>query len=55
MRLHDPDRAAAQFFEMVKGQAQLLAVMGLGQPLSDEEIRLQVASAVSLFLNGCAA
>ena len=29
LALPDTRRAAAQFFEMVKGQAQLLAVMGL--------------------------
>jgi AcrR family transcriptional regulator len=55
LQLHEPERAAAQFLEMVKGQAQLLAVMGLGPAMSDQEIRVQIGSAVSLFLHGCAA
>jgi AcrR family transcriptional regulator len=55
LQLRDPERAAAQFLEMVKGQAQLLAVMGLGQPMSDREVSVQVGSAVSLFLHGCTA
>ena len=53
LHLLDTRRAAGQFFEMVKGQAQMLAVMGLVQGLSDDELRTQVHSAVSLFLRGC--
>lgn len=54
LHLLDTRRAAGQFFEMVKGQAQMLAVMGLAHGLSDDELRTQVDSAVSLFLHGCA-
>ena len=50
----DTRRAAAQFYELVKGQAQLLAVTGLGVP-DEAEIRAQVDSAVRLFLHGCVA
>lgn len=53
LRIADTRRAAAQFYEMVKGQAQLLAVTGLGVP-DDAEIHAQVDSAVRLFLHGCA-
>lgn len=53
LRIADTRRAAAQFYEMVKGQAQLLAVTGLGLP-DEAEIRIQVDSAVRLFLHGCA-
>lgn len=54
LRIADTRRAAAQFYEMVKGQAQLLAVTGLGVP-DDAEIGVQVESAVHLFLHGCEA
>ncbi len=53
LELTDTHRAAAQFFEMAKGQAQLLAVMGIGPQMSDAEIQAQVAAAVQLFLRGC--
>jgi TetR/AcrR family transcriptional repressor of cmeABC operon len=53
LRLSDTRRAAGQFLEMVKGQAQLLAVMGLSPPLAESELRAQVDSAVGLFLHGC--
>jgi TetR/AcrR family transcriptional regulator, mexJK operon transcriptional repressor len=54
LALPDTRRAAAQFFEMVKGQAQLLAVMGLGEAPTEPEMRAQVDAAVHLFLHGCA-
>jgi len=54
LELSDTRRAAAQFYEMVKGQAQLLAVTGLAV-LPPQEVRIQVDSAVRLFLHGCAA
>jgi TetR/AcrR family transcriptional repressor of cmeABC operon len=55
LALEDPHRAAAQFLELVKGQAQLLAVMGLSPGLDERTLKAQVDSAVQLFLCGCAA
>jgi len=54
IELDDTRLAAGQFFEMIKGPAQLLAVMALMPGLSEEEIHAQVGSAVRLFLHGCA-
>jgi AcrR family transcriptional regulator len=53
LQLTDTRRAAAHFYELVKGQAQLLAVTGLSV-LCEDDVRRQTASAVDLFLYGCA-
>lgn len=53
LALDDTRRAAAQFYELVKGPAQLVAVTGLGV-MTEADISRQVASAVDLFLHGCA-
>jgi AcrR family transcriptional regulator len=54
LQLSDTKLAARQFLEMVKGDAQIMAVMGLGKPMSDAAIRVRVERAVELFLFGCA-
>jgi len=54
IELDDTRLAAGQFFEMIKGPAQLLTVMALMPGLPEDEIHAQVRSAVRLFLYGCA-
>jgi len=53
LTLSDTKLAARQFLEMVKGDAHILAVMGLAKPLSEAAIRTRVERAVDLFLYGC--
>jgi len=53
LRLADTWLAAGQFLEMIKGPAQLSALMGLERGMPEESIRAQVASALELFLRGC--
>ncbi|MCW5622725.1 MAG: TetR/AcrR family transcriptional regulator [Burkholderiales bacterium] len=53
LELSDSRLAAGLFFEMVKGPAQLLALMGMIQGLAEDAIKTQVHGAVDLFLHGC--
>jgi AcrR family transcriptional regulator len=52
VRLSDPDLAARQFLEMVKGDLHFRALLRLGPPPSQKEIEDCVAGAVRLFLGG---
>ncbi len=52
MTLSDPDMAARQFLEMVKGDLHFRALLRLGPPPSPQEIANCVAGAVRLFLDG---
>lgn len=50
--VRDPDLAARQFLEMVKGDLHLRALLRLAPPPSQQEIEDCVAAAVKLFLRG---
>jgi AcrR family transcriptional regulator len=52
LRLSNPDLAAQQFLEMIKGDLHFRALLRLGPPPSREDIEICVASAVRLFLEG---
>ncbi|MEO1207543.1 MAG: TetR/AcrR family transcriptional regulator [Pseudomonadota bacterium] len=50
----DPDLAARQLLEMIKGDMHLRALLGARRAPSGKEIERHVSSAVATFLNGAA-
>lgn len=49
----DPELAAVNFIEMVKGDPQRRAMLGLPAFRSERELEKSVANAVQIFLRGC--
>jgi TetR/AcrR family transcriptional regulator, mexJK operon transcriptional repressor len=55
LQLTDPERAAQQFWGMLRGDYHLQCVLNLCEPPKTGEIKAFAESAVSLFLGGCRA
>jgi AcrR family transcriptional regulator len=55
LQLTDPERAAQQFWGMLRGDYHIQSLLCLCEPPSTEEITAFVISAVSRFLEGCRA
>jgi TetR/AcrR family transcriptional repressor of mexJK operon len=55
LQLTDPERAAQQFWGMLRGDYYLQCVLNLCEPPRTEEIKAFAKSAVSRFLDGCRA
>jgi TetR/AcrR family transcriptional repressor of mexJK operon len=55
LRLHDPERAAQQFWGMLLGQYQMQCLLGLREAPESSEIAVFVQTAVTRFLDGCRA
>jgi TetR/AcrR family transcriptional repressor of mexJK operon len=55
LQLTDPERAAQQFWGMLRGNYYLQCSLGLCEPPETEEIKAFAESAVSRFLDGCRA
>jgi TetR/AcrR family transcriptional repressor of mexJK operon len=55
LQLTDPERAAQQFWGMLRGDYHIQCLLSLCEPLDTEDIATFVKSAVSRFLDGCRA